>query len=776
MDIDSLLPDEIQQHLEAEEESRLEDFDRLCNAIAEKRSEAVSGRLASGIETTWMSAEEAYLGVDDYNRHEFAGAKWAKPTSMDGPLTSAAKDGDGSRSTVFVPLTSRYVDAGYAKLCEILLPLDDKAFSFDPTPIPDLVKRQDDLTPVVHPETGVPLPKEMLGMPKPMANAPAENPQAPMTVKDLIAKEMEKAQEAADKAERRIYDWMVEAKHHAEMRKVIHDMARIGVGVLKGPFPEIRMSKAAVQRDEGIALEIIEQIKPGEKWVDPWNLFPDPSCGENIQLGDYLLERDFISPRTLKRLAKQPGYLGKQIKKVLKEGPAKCNVEGRNPNDKVSKRSFEIWYYYGTLTRKDMELAEAPGLGDLPEDCEDIYAIVTMVNDTIIRATINPLESGDFPYHAVPWRRRAGHWAGVGVGEQITVPQRMVNGATRAMMNNGGKSAGSQIVIDQNAILPADGKWVITPDKIWYKSPDAIADDVRKAFATFQTPNVTPQMMSIIEYAFRLAEEATSIPLVTQGQTGPTTPETYGAAQLQNNNAMSLLRSIAYVVDDHLTEPLVNQYYEWLLLDPTVPEDEKGDFKINAHGSISLVERAMQDQTMAQALGMAVNPAFGVDPKKVFREFLKSKRIDPRMVEYTEEEMTQMQEQAKQQAPAPAVQVAQIRADVDLKKEAMRNQAAVQKMQIDTDRDRAYVEAEIRRDHINATMRKEELLLKREIAYLEAQMRKGINLDTNKVKLAETSAKLRLQKELALTTMSRQVATPAIEPPGRAPNGQAFQR
>jgi hypothetical protein len=29
---------------------------------------------------------------------------------------------------------------------------------------------------------------------------------------------------------------------------------------------------------------------------------------------------------------------------------------------------------------------------------------------------MNPLDSGELPYHSVPWQRRAGHWAGVGVG------------------------------------------------------------------------------------------------------------------------------------------------------------------------------------------------------------------------------------------------------------------------------------------------------------------------------------------------------------------------
>ena len=123
---------------------------------------------------------------------------------------------------------------------------------------------------------------------------------------------------------------------------------------------------------------------------------------------------------------------------------------------------------------------------------------------------------------------------------------------------------------------------------------------MNRAFQLYEIPNVTDQMLKILETGERLGEEATSIPLITQGQSGVTTPDTFGAAQLQNNNANQLLRSIGYAFDDNITEPQVRQYYEWLLLDPDVPDEEKGEFTINAHGSIALVERAIQDQTLWQ--------------------------------------------------------------------------------------------------------------------------------------------------------------------------------
>jgi hypothetical protein len=50
--------------------------------IGAKRDAAVQARKESGIEAIWTAAEEAYLGIDELNRSEFSGSRWAKPTSM----------------------------------------------------------------------------------------------------------------------------------------------------------------------------------------------------------------------------------------------------------------------------------------------------------------------------------------------------------------------------------------------------------------------------------------------------------------------------------------------------------------------------------------------------------------------------------------------------------------------------------------------------------------------------------------------------------------------
>src|ERR1019366_8212096 len=144
---------------------------------------------------------------------------------------------------------------------------------------------------------------------------------------------------------------------------------------------------------------------------------------------------------------------------------------------------------------------------------DESHIIVTLINDSVVRATINPLDSGSFPYHSMPWQRRSGHWAGVGVAEQMRAPQRVVNAALRALLNNAGKSAGSQLFLRQNAFRPGDGNWTITPDKIWYLTADG-SDDIRKDFSVIGIPNVTEELTNIITLAERFAEEVTSIPLI----------------------------------------------------------------------------------------------------------------------------------------------------------------------------------------------------------------------------------------------------------------------
>jgi hypothetical protein len=817
MDLSFELPDAVKRLLRpvAEREEsvkrRLEAFGR---AIADKRKEAIAHRRGCGIEDVWEVCRDAYIGRDEANQGAFGANKWVKPMTKDGPVV-ADQPGQSAhrRSTVFPPLTSRYVDAGAAKVSESIISPDDKSFSFSPTPIPDLAKGQDDLTPVES--RSVPgmfldraaTPEEtrqMTGLAAGQAPEPQPEtwpPRVPLTTKDLVEEAYRLAEEKAKKAERRIEDWLVECGYRKEARRVIRDMATYGVGVLKGPFASrVRGQSVSVLKGQNgakdrIMYQLSERVQPAVRRIKPWDLYPDPACGENIHDGDYIFEVDRFSPKQVRALKKRKGYHQDLIDLVLAQGPQYATTDTYANKDiqQDERHRFEVWYFHGTITRDELELMNPEALVGIPEEQADVYAVVTLINDTAVYASVNMLDSGRFPYQAIPWLERDDYWAGIGVGEQMIAAQKIIKAAVRAMLNNAG--AGTQIVVNRELVDPADKEWLLYAQKIWLAKQGTA--DVTKAFGAFTVPNDTAQMLKIIEFAFRLAEESTSIPLITQGQSGPTTPNTFGATQIQNNNANQLLRAIANNYDDFGTEPLIRSLYEWLMLDPDVPDDEKGDFQINAHGSSALVERVIQDQTiqgMSELVSKAA-PVFGIDPKRWIEQVLRSKHLNPKDFQYSEEEQKKLEETPP--PPPPQVQAALIRAEADAKNrqldrdfdlqvarldaqmEERRLQLDEALARIDTDRDTAYVQAETERTRNEHTARMKELEERFNLAVLDYSNRRGIAQDKVKADLAQTVMKLRTQKDLAgvrTPTAAPQVATPPTEPPGRAPNGQAFQK
>jgi hypothetical protein len=215
-----------------------------------------------------------------------------------------------------------------------------------------------------------------------------------------------------------------------------------------------------------------------------------------------------------------------------------------------------------------------------------------------------------------------------------------------------------------------------------------------------------------------------------------------------------------------------------------------------------LVERDIQNHAAMQILQFSVNPAFGLDPALAAEEALRAQRLDPKRFQLSPEKKAQM---AQQQAPtAPQIEAAKIRAEADLKKTEMvlgqkaqeaqtEAQLMSERIRVDTDRDTVYVQAQTQRDQTQAELGLRELELKRELAMMDYANKHQLSLEQVKAKLAETAMKINAQKELSMASLEAdigkhranvsadlhkhhtpQVATPAVEPAGRAPSGQAF--
>lgn len=706
---------------QVERELRIAKLDAFGASLAKTRQEAIDGRATSGIETDWAEDEDSYQGIDDANRESAS----TKPSSPNGGYSGRSPIRD-SRSTVFLNVTRPYVDAAAAKVSDMLLPTDEKNWALKPTPIPKLKELKNDQT-------------QMLGANgQPLAKVDAQGQQVPYTAADYAQEIILKAKDKSEAAERRIDDWLVECNYSAEVRKVIEDTARLGAGVLKGAFPVASKNKV-ISQDGGMTQISLEQkINPASKRVDIWNIYPDPSCGESIHEGAYIWEKDSLTAHQLKELLDDTSYIPEQIKRVLEEGATGSRKDSKGGSFQIEDRDrYDVWYYTGYATRENMEAA-----GCTCDELDVIPAIVVMVNDHVIKAVLSPIESGEFPYDVMVWQRRTDHWGGVGVARQMRTPQRMLNAATRNMMDNAGLSASPQIVIRRGIIEPADGDWTIRPRKLWYMTDEADIRSVNDAFAAINIPTMQAELMGIIQFASKMGEDVTGLPMLLQGQQG-TAPETVGGMTMLNNNASTVMRRIARTFDDRITKPHIRRYYDWLL---TYGEDEseKGDYQIDARGSSSLVERDLQNQFLAQTLQLSLNPAFGIDPKKALKEYLASQRIDARKIEYTEEELAQMQQAQAQQPQDPRA----ITAEASLKVAQIRSEAEVNKAQAQIQSDQTEMQLRMQDAREDRQFRLQELQMNREIKMLELANSQKISLDKIKAQLADTAMKEKNKREL----------------------------
>lgn len=605
-----LLPQENQRDLHAE---------FLLNLLS-KRKEAIAGRAGCGIETDWTEDEEHYQGIDDANRaFQNANQLYRSKAIIGG---NDRKDRP-QRSVVFLNVTRPYTDAASARVADMLLPTDDRSWEIKPTPLPRLS------------ETQLATLAQAMGM------------SDPAQVQAQIEAQQAQAKQAAERMQATIEDPLVESNWHGEVRQVIEDAARIGSGVLKGPFPVVRSMRMTHKNPTTQLTEFVkaDEVKPGSKRIDCWNFFPDPACGENIHNGSYTWEREHIGKRQIKQMLADSSYDRRELLAVLREGPARTR-QGTEAVYLPSDDEFEMWIFYGHCARDHLQQLGV----DIDEGDEDrLPTMAVLINDRLVKVVLSPQESGEFPYDVLAWQRRPGMPWGVGISRQIRTVQRMLNGAARAMMDNSGLSASPQVVIG-NGVTPADGNWALSPGKVWRAEANADVSDVRGAFSAFVVPSVQAELMNIINFCLKMAEDTTGMPAMLQGIRGDA-PNTLGGMQMQNNNATSVLRRLAKRFDDYMTRPHIQRYFDWMM---TYSDDEsiKGDFQIDVRASSALVERDAQQQFLLQMVGLARDPAYEIDPAKLFAELCKGQRLDPKNFQLDE-----AQKQARaQQGQDPTVQ------------------------------------------------------------------------------------------------------------------------
>jgi len=704
-------------------EERLQTFG---HNLAKQRDEWIRDRYSYGVDKRWLEDLDQYNSKDNVNR---AASQMMTSVEQGYPVTT--QQAKPHRSTVYIGMTRQKTNSAEARVADILLPTDDRNWGIQPTPEPELMGMTKDENPAVDPYSGQPM---------------VDQQGQALRKKDIARAVMEMARKKADAMQTEIDDQLVQCDYNGELRKVIHDAAVLGTGVVKGPVVMNRTRKAWQPITDAAGemvhqIEIVEELSPASFRVDPRNCFPDPGCGENIHDGKGHYERQKLTAKQVRDLAKQPGYMKSQLRKVLEEGPKRSatfqELENEEQRD-IARDTYELWEYWGEVEHEDLESAGV-NLGE-KDVLRSISACVVMINSTVVKAYLNPLEDGALPYDYYVWEKVAGSCWGYGVPYLMRAQQKVLNAAWRQMMDNAGVSSGPQIVANPNVIQPADKQWQLTARKIWWATDEI--DDVRKAFATFEFNSHQDELANIIKMASDLADAETGVPQLMQGEKGAA-PDTVGGMQMLMNSANVVLRRLVKQFDDMVTRPHIRRYYDYNMM---YNEDEeiKGDFSVDARGSSALLIRDIQNQAFLNLLAAATNPVFGmfIDPQKLFEKALQAQHIDPAEIFKSEEEIEKIKEQQAQMAaqgpgPDPRIEAAQIRAQTDMQKVQAQNQGDMAELQVRL----AIKQADI-------AARREEMELQREIEMLKMANVQNLSLEQIKAKLADTAIKERGKKEL----------------------------
>lgn len=281
--------------------------------------------------------------------------------------------------------------------------------------------------------------------------------------------------------------------------------------------------------------------------------------------------------------------------------------------------------------------------------------------------------------------------------------------------------------------------------------------------------------MNTINFALQMAERCTGMSAQQEGTQGAN-QETAAGREILQANAGALMRRICKIFDDRMA-PHVARYYEWLLTHGD-DESEKGDFVIDVLGSTVMFEKDAKNMLVAQMIDRSANPVFGLNPKKLAKEWLSSQGFDVERIEYTPEEEKQMAEQAAQAPKDPSVEVATIREQGATQRQQIKSQEVVRKMELDTDRDTMYEQTRNQLVMVTQAAKERELELKERIELMKQSSESARLIEELKTKLADTTMKLAMQEKLARIPPdgAPEVTKAPSEPPQRAPDGQAFQQ
>jgi hypothetical protein len=466
----------------------------------------------------------------------------------------------------------------------------------------------------------------------------------------------EPAKKAAQNMEKLIHSQLEETDADKHLRSVAFECALFGTGIIKGPFAFDKEYPS--WNDEG-KYEPQYKTIPKIESVSIWDLYPDPDA-RSMHDAEYVIQRHRMSRTQIRALKNRPFFREESIELAIEFGADYTQqyweeiLEDNNSQSDIER--YQVLEYWGVV---DKDTAEAADL-DIPEELEDrdeIQINAWICNGQILRLVMNPFTPNRIPFSSVPYEINPYGFFGIGVAENMTDTQLLMNGFMRMAVDNAALSGNLLVEIDETNLVPGQDL-EIYPGKIFRRQAGAPGQAI---FST-SFKNVSQELIMMFDKARQLADESTGMPSFAHGSTGVTgVGRTASGMSMLMGAAAQNIKSVVKNVDDYLLAPLGRALFAFNM-QFNYSEDIKGDLDVVARGTESLMRNEIRSQRLIQFMQLAANPSMAPFVKfdYVLREIAASMDLDedyilndPREAALQAKLMAEMAAIMPQPEPAP---------------------------------------------------------------------------------------------------------------------------
>ncbi|MEO2054746.1 MAG: hypothetical protein ABGX83_05545 [Nitrospira sp.] len=532
---------------------------------------------------------------------------------------NAIKQMEGSE--VFVMATETKCQAAHNWVMDIMKPAGDKPWEIKPTPEPDL-------PPGVEEEVRENVKMQVLQEIFATQMASGELPDPAEVADEIHARSnqiqeaiedglMDRAKDAAEKMSTRISDILVEGGWEEAFMQVVDDIITFPAGIIKSPVFMRRNVRKWVRDNTGqYSPKEEKKIVMDFQRVSPFDGYPEPDTS-TINEG-YFIERHRLTRKQLNELIGVPGYNDAAIYAVLEEygqgGIKEWLIPDQERLEEEAKESTALYQssriqaleYWGPVQGKDLlewgmpsERIENPLL--------DYEVNAWWVGRHVIKAVINPDQTGEKPYGMGVFRKIPGALWGKGLPQVIADSQDIINATARALINNVGISSGPQVEIDHSRMLPGEDTANIWPWRIWRTTN--VAMSTSPAIRFYQPQINAGPLLEIFEKFDAQIDEQSGVPKFSHGD-----PNIQGAGKTASGLSMLMtaaargIKALVAEIDSKIVAPSITRIFDYLMrFDPDM--SIKGDLKVVTRGVASLMAREQRSMRINEALANTNNPA-----------------------------------------------------------------------------------------------------------------------------------------------------------------------